>query len=106
VEISRANRILTVIELRRIRKNWEKQDCVRYVLVAKYEPKEVIEMARPKGRSWSQERAKKRGGTNIRGNIKEKWERSKVHGHIRRIGGKKVHVRSYYRHKGKRKGFW
>jgi len=60
-------------------------------------------MARAKGRAWHMERAKRKGGSNVRGNRREKWERSKVRGHTRRVNGKKVRVKAYRRHKGKRR---
>jgi len=59
-------------------------------------------MAKKYNRSWHADRQMKKGGSNIRGNKKEPWERSKVSGHTRTINGKKVHVDAYYRHKGKK----
>ena len=54
-------------------------------------------------RSWAQERAKRRGGTNIRGNKRERHERSKVSSYTRKVRGKTIRVKSFYRHKGKRR---
>ena len=53
-------------------------------------------------RNWAQERAKRKGGSNVRGNKKESWERSRIGSHTRKIKGKRVTVKAYYRHKGKR----
>lgn len=49
--------------------------------------------------SWHAERAKRKGGSNVRGS-KEPWERSYVPGYQRRDG---TRVAGYYRHKGKRR---
>ena len=58
---------------------------------------------RPSGRAWAQERAKRKGGSNIRGS-REPWERLSIKGHYRRLkGGKKVWVKAHKRRKGKRK---
>lgn len=53
---------------------------------------------RPSGRAWAQERAKRKGGSNIRGS-REPWERSRVKGHYR--NGR--WVKPYLRYKGKRR---
>jgi len=53
-------------------------------------------------RSWAQERAKRKGGSNVRGS-REPWERSKVKAHTRTLGSKKIRVKSFLRHKGKKK---
>jgi len=55
-------------------------------------------MSSPKGRAWHAERAKRKGGSNVRGNKREKHEMSRVKGHYRNGHW----VNPFYRHKGKR----
>jgi hypothetical protein len=56
----------------------------------------------PSGRSHAQERAKRKGGSNAHGNTKEYHEFIHVKAHYRKVNGKRVHVRSFRRPKGKR----
>jgi hypothetical protein len=56
-------------------------------------------------RSWAQERAKRKGGSNIRGNKREPWEKTRVSGYSRRKPNstKRIKVSGYSYHKTKRR---